>query len=101
MPENLSKDYYQHYPDARGHFGPYGGRFVGETLMGAISELEEAYQQYRNDPDFLKEMDKDLADFVGRPSPLYLAENWTKKARRCADLSKTRRLKSHRRAQSE
>ena len=79
MPENLSKDYYQHYPDARGHFGPYGGKFVGETLMGPITELQEAYQQYRDDPDFLAEMDRDLADFVGRPSPLYLAENWTQK----------------------
>jgi tryptophan synthase beta chain len=47
--------------------------------MGAIYELEQAYQQYRNDPDFLAEMDKDLSTFVGRPSPLYLAENWTKK----------------------
>jgi len=79
MPENLSKDYYQNFPDARGHFGPYGGRFVGETLMGPITELQEAYQKYRDDPDFLAEMDKDLADFVGRPSPLYLAENWTQK----------------------
>lgn len=79
MPDNLSKDYYVTYPDERGHFGPYGGRFVGETLMGAIAELETAYQKYREDEDFLIEIDRDLADFVGRPSPLYFAENWTKK----------------------
>lgn len=79
MSDNLSKDYYLNYPDARGHFGPYGGRFVGETLMGAIAELEEAYQKYRNDKDYLIEIDRDLADFVGRPSPLYFADNWTNK----------------------
>ena len=55
-------------PDKNGHFGQYGGRFVGETLMGAIYELEHAYEQYKTDPDFQAEMDKDLAVFVGRPS---------------------------------
>lgn len=79
MPEQHIHDYYKNFPDERGHFGPYGGRFVGETLMGAIHKLEQAYQQYRNDPDFMAEMDKDLSTFVGRPSPLYLAENWTEK----------------------
>ena len=67
-------------PDEHGHFGIYGGRFVGETLMAAMSELEQAYTQYKHDPEFHAEMGKDLADFVGRPSPLYLAENWTKKS---------------------
>ena len=66
-------------PDERGHFGEHGGRFVGETLMEAIYALETAYKQYKNDPEFQAELDKDLADFVGRPSPLYLAENWTRK----------------------
>lgn len=79
MSDNLSKDYYLNYPDARGHFGPYGGRFVGETLMGAIAELEAAYQKFRDDKDYLAEIDRDLADFVGRPSPLYFADNWTTK----------------------
>ena len=79
MLEQHIQDYFKTFPDARGHFGPYGGRFVGETLMGAIYELEQAYQQYRNDPQFLAEMDRDLSTFVGRPSPLYLAENWTQK----------------------
>ncbi len=73
------EDYYDTYPDDRGHFGHYGGRFVGETLMEAIYSLEEAYNRYKNDADFQAEMDKDLADFVGRPSPLYHAENWSKK----------------------
>lgn len=79
MPDIQIDDYFKTYPDESGHFGPYGGRFVGETLMGAIYELEEAYKQYKNDPQFQAEMDKDLADFVGRPSPIYHAENWTKK----------------------
>jgi tryptophan synthase beta chain len=79
MAEQLDKDYYDTYPDDKGHFGPYGGRFVGETLMEALYALEEAYNHYKNDPEFQAEMDKDLADFVGRPSPIYLAENWTKK----------------------
>ncbi|HAD31262.1 MAG TPA: tryptophan synthase subunit beta, partial [Methylophaga sp.] len=79
MPDIQIDDYFKNYPDELGHFGPYGGRFVGETLMGAIYELEEAYKKYKNDPNFQAEMDKDLADFVGRPSPIYHAENWTKK----------------------
>ncbi|MCH8504555.1 MAG: tryptophan synthase subunit beta [Ectothiorhodospiraceae bacterium] len=70
---------YSRFPDAEGHFGPYGGRFVPETLMAPLAELTEAYLRYRNDPDFLAEFDRDCADFVGRPSPLYLAERWTKK----------------------
>ncbi len=69
---------YTTMPDERGHFGIHGGRFVGETLMEAIYALEAAYKQYKNDPEFQAELDKDLADFVGRPSPLYLAENWTR-----------------------
>ncbi len=73
------QNYYDTYPDENGHFGQFGGRFVGETLMEAIYALEEAYNRYKSDPEFQAEMDKDLADFVGRPSPLYLAENLTKK----------------------
>ena len=79
MARQLDTDYYSTYPDERGHFGPYGGRFVGETLMAPIYELEQAYAKYKEDPDFQAEMDKDLAEFVGRPSPVYLAENWTNK----------------------
>ena len=66
-------------PDANGHFGPYGGRFVAETLMGPLEELRLAYQQYLKDPAFQAELDADLARFVGRPSPLYHAERWSRK----------------------
>jgi len=65
-------------PDAGGHFGPYGGRFVAETLMGPLEELRLAYERYCQDPAFQAELDKDLAQFVGRPSPLYHAERWSK-----------------------
>lgn len=61
-------------PDVSGHFGPYGGRFVSETLMGALEELEAVYNQLKDDPEFQAEFDKDLAHYVGRPSPLYHAE---------------------------
>ena len=61
-------------PDERGHFGLYGGRFVAETLMPLILELEGAYAAAKNDPRFRKEMDGYLKDYVGRPSPLYFAE---------------------------
>ncbi|MBP7711926.1 MAG: tryptophan synthase subunit beta [Gammaproteobacteria bacterium] len=65
------------FPDARGHFGPYGGRFVAETLMQPLEELRLAWERYRENPDFLAELDADLRDFVGRPSPLYLASRWS------------------------
>ena len=64
-------------PDERGHFGIYGGRFVAETLMPLILELEKAYAQAKADPAFQKEMDGHLAHYVGRPSPLYFAERLT------------------------
>ncbi|KPK52113.1 MAG: tryptophan synthase subunit beta, partial [Thiotrichales bacterium SG8_50] len=64
-------------PDARGHFGAYGGMFVAETLMQPLTELREAYERYRADPDFLREFERDLKLFVGRPSPLYPAERWS------------------------
>ncbi|PPK72048.1 tryptophan synthase beta chain [Methylobacter tundripaludum] len=65
-------------PDERGHFGPYGGMFVGETLIPPIQELNAAYQQYLNDPEFIAELDADLKYYVGRPSPLYHAERWSR-----------------------
>ncbi|MCW8944292.1 MAG: tryptophan synthase subunit beta [Sedimenticola sp.] len=61
-------------PDARGHFGPYGGLFVSETLMEPLDELREAYEKYMQDETFLAELDADLANYVGRPSPVYHAE---------------------------
>jgi tryptophan synthase beta chain len=60
-------------PDERGHFGPYGGRFVAETLMRPLDELDAAYRRYMKDPEFLAEFDWDLRHYVGRPSPLYYA----------------------------
>lgn len=65
-------------PDERGHFGPYGGMFVAETLMLPIQELNAAYQQYLDDPEFIAELDADLKYYVGRPSPLYHAERWSR-----------------------
>jgi tryptophan synthase beta chain len=61
-------------PDAAGHFGPYGGSFVSETLTHAIQELREAYARYQHDPEFKREFAYELAHFVGRPSPIYHAE---------------------------
>lgn len=65
-------------PDERGHFGPYGGMFVAETLMLPIQELNAAYQRYLDDPEFIAELDADLKYYVGRPSPLYYAERWSR-----------------------
>jgi len=65
-------------PDARGHFGPYGGMFVAETLIPPIQQLNAAYQQYLDDPDFVAELDRDMQYYVGRPSPLYHAERWSR-----------------------
>jgi tryptophan synthase beta chain len=64
-------------PDAKGHFGPYGGVFVPETLMTALEELTQAYESARKDPEFRRELNQLLAEFVGRPTPLYLAERLT------------------------
>src|SRR5262249_57340927 len=64
-------------PDERGHFGIYGGRFVAETLMPLILELEQVYARAKADPAFQKEMDGYLANYVGRPSPLYFAQRFT------------------------
>ncbi|MDH5182997.1 MAG: pyridoxal-phosphate dependent enzyme, partial [Gammaproteobacteria bacterium] len=71
--------HFSDFPDARGHFGDYGGLFVAETLMGALDELREAYEKYRYDAEFIAEYEYDLKQFVGRPSPLYYAENWSKR----------------------
>ncbi|MGH8119864.1 MAG: tryptophan synthase subunit beta [Gammaproteobacteria bacterium] len=64
-------------PDALGHFGPYGGRFVAETLMEPLAELNRAYHQYCHDPVFQAELDDELRHYVGRPSPLYHARRWS------------------------
>jgi len=67
-------------PDWRGHFGEFGGSFVSETLMHALDELREAYGRWRQDEEFVQRMDEDLANYVGRPSPVYYAERYTQAA---------------------
>ncbi|MBU9267048.1 tryptophan synthase subunit beta [Burkholderia gladioli] len=64
-------------PDDRGHFGPYGGVFVAETLIHALDELREAYDRFRDDPEFVAEYNRELKHFVGRPSPIYHAQRWS------------------------
>ena len=84
MPQSLRKpelrESLRAMPDARGHFGIYGGRFVAETLMGPVEQLRIAYEAARLDPAFQAELEAHLKDFVGRPSPLYFAERLTAKA---------------------
>jgi tryptophan synthase beta chain len=67
------------FPDATGHFGPYGGTFVAETLMHALEELRLNYAKYKDDPAFVAEFKDELANFVGRPSPIYHAKRWSQK----------------------
>jgi tryptophan synthase beta chain len=77
--EHLVTHQSYHYPDQNGHFGPFGGIFVGETLMPALEELNRQYAKLKEDPAFWAEFDYDMAHYVGRPSPLYFAERLTKK----------------------
>ena len=76
METNLDDSYRQ--PDASGHFGRYGGMFVPETLMRPLEELLVAYERYGKDENFLTELATDLRDYVGRPSPVYHAERWSR-----------------------
>ena len=77
MTIEINPELYAQVPDAHGRFGPYGGKFVAETLMFALAELEDLYNDLKDDPDFLREFDLDLAHYVGRPSPLYEASRWS------------------------
>ncbi|MEM6580170.1 MAG: tryptophan synthase subunit beta [Pseudomonadota bacterium] len=77
MTSNVRDDVFATVPDRNGHFGAYGGKYVAETLMHALSELESLYRKLSSDPDFQQELDEDLAHFVGRPSPLYEAKRWS------------------------
>jgi tryptophan synthase beta chain len=70
---------YADLPDAEGHFGPYGGIYVAETLMAPLDELRQAYERYREDPAFVAELDADLQHYVGRPSPVYHAERLSRR----------------------
>ncbi len=76
--ENTNEPLIGQLPDSHGHFGVYGGKFVAETLMVPLQELQDAYDQYLTDPGFIAELDADLQNYVGRPSPLYLAKGWTR-----------------------
>ena len=67
-------------PDQQGHFGPYGGTYVSETLIHAHEELKEAYFRWRQDDEFMARLDADLAHYVGRPSPIYWARRLTEVA---------------------
>ena len=75
----MKKNTYKSVPDASGHFGKYGGRFVAETLIPLILEVEKAYKNIKKNKKFISEFKKYLKDYVGRPSPLYFAENLSKK----------------------
>lgn len=77
MTIDINPDLYAQVPDERGRFGTYGGKFVAETLMSALAELENLYNDLKDDPVFLREFDLDLAHYVGRPSPLYEAARWS------------------------
>ncbi len=73
-------EYQNALPDRRGYFGGYGGRFVSETLIHALDELQEAYGRWRQDEEFVQRMDEDLANYVGRPSPIYYAQRYSEAA---------------------
>ncbi|NVK11721.1 MAG: tryptophan synthase subunit beta [Gammaproteobacteria bacterium] len=77
MNKDLSLKAIASAPDALGRFGPYGGRFVSETLIAALDELRDTYEKLSNDAAFWAEFDQDLAHYVGRPSPLYHAKRWS------------------------
>lgn len=79
MSSSINRDAFAAVPDAQGHFGDYGGKFVSETLMAALAELEVVYRELSADEQFQKELDEDLAHYVGRPSPLYEARRWSDK----------------------
>lgn len=78
MSIKLTEEMLKSLPDQRGHFGAFGGRFVSETLMDSLMTLEKEYLRLKNDPEFQAQFDKDLAHYVGRPSPLYFAERLTR-----------------------
>src|SRR5438093_1132353 len=67
----------QNLPDSRGHFGPYGGRYVAETLMPALIELEQAYKEARRDPKFRSQLRSYAREYIGRPTPLFYCANLT------------------------
>ena len=79
-----------------GRFGIHGGQYIPETLMNAVIELEEAYNHYKNDPEFNRELTELFNEYAGRPSRLYYAEKMTKDTWRCKNLSQARRPEPYR-----
>jgi tryptophan synthase beta chain len=79
LDKNLTPESYQSAPDQDGHFGIFGGRFVAETLMPLVLEVEQAYNRYKDDPEFKAELESLAKHYVGRPSPLYFAKSLTEK----------------------
>ena len=88
-------------PDEQGHFGDFGGKFVPETLMAALEELETAYVAVREDPDFQAKLGHLLRSYVGRPTPVYFAENLTRHCGGAKIYFKLGRLGPHRRPQDK
>ena len=74
----IIKNTYSHWPDEKGYFGKYGGRYVAETLMPLIMEVEKYYNKLKNNKKFLKEFNYYLEKYVGRPSPLFLQKELQK-----------------------
>ena len=77
MTSKMTQELFSTVPDSDGRFGVYGGKFVAETLMSALAELEALYRKLSADAEFQRELDEDLAHYVGRPSPLYEAKRWS------------------------
>ena len=88
-------------PDKDGFFGEYGGKFVPETLMYALNELEQTYKTLKDNNDFNAEFHKDLAEFVGRPSPFILCKKAHRALQHCFNLVKKGRFKSYRSSQNK
>ena len=85
----------------KGRFGIHGGQYIPETLMNAVIELEEAYNHYKDDPEFNRELTELFNEYAGRPSRLYYAEKMTARPGRREDLSETRGPEPHRRPQDQ
>ena len=77
--QQSSKSLLDQFPDDQGMFGEYGGRYVAETLIEPLAQLEQAYQQYKDDPEFIAEFNDDMVHYVGRPNPLYHAQHLSQK----------------------
>ena len=87
----------QSLPDSRGRFGEYGGRYVAETLMPALFDLEKAYKEARRDPQFRDDLKRYSREYVGRPTPLFLCANLTGQTGRRENLHQARRPLPYRR----